>query len=75
MTLDPNDYRLYKSQLARRFSCTPRTIYNWWAAGVLPEPHRDEFDRPFNYATEIAEHEARLNSSRPPLLDIEASLL
>lgn len=60
MKLKLDDCRLYKSQLARRFSCSTRTIHNWWVAGILPARHYDEFRRPFNYASEIAEHEMRL---------------
>lgn len=60
MRFEFDDRRLYKPQLARRFSCTTRTITNWWNAGKLPAQHRDEHDRPFNYASQIAEHEAKL---------------
>ena len=65
MNFDINDRRLYKAQLAERFSCTTRTISNWWAKGILPAPYVDEYSRPFNYASEIAEHEARLARAWP----------
>lgn len=64
MTFNKSDQRIYKTQLAKRFSRTPRTIWNWWRRGILPAPSRDESSRPFNYASEIAEHEARLSRSR-----------
>ena len=60
--IDLNDHRLYKPHLARRFACTTRTIDNWWRAGVLPRPHRDEFNRPFIYASEIVKHESELEN-------------
>lgn len=68
-----DDLRLYKSQLAKRFSCTTRTISNWWARGLLPAPCRDEYRRPFNYASDIAEHEARLDRAEPRLPTVEPS--
>lgn len=68
MKFDIDDHRLYKADLAARFLCTTRTIYSWWADGKLPAPHYNESGRPFNYASEIAEHEARLPRARPQLV-------
>ena len=60
MTFDPRDQRLYKKHLATRYNCTTRTIDYRWQRGQLPPPERDETGRPFNWASQIADHDAQL---------------
>lgn len=60
MTYNPNRCRIRKNELARRYGCTTRTIDNRVSRGVIPSPHRDEFNRPFWWSDEIARFEAEL---------------
>lgn len=60
MPYDPDRRRIRKNELATRRGCTPRTVDNHVARGVLPQPHRDELGRPFWWSDEIAQHESRL---------------
>ena len=52
--------RLRKRDLAERRNCTTRTIDNHIQREILPQPHRDELDRPFWFEHEIDQHDEQL---------------
>jgi hypothetical protein len=64
--LDQDDFRIYKAQLARRYSRTSRCIDQWIAKQLLPRPLRDEARRPYWWASTIAIHESTAGFMRAP---------
>lgn len=60
MSFDPTRRRLRKRDLAKRNSCSTRTVDNHITRGLLPPPQRDELGRPFWWSDVIEAHEAKL---------------